>query len=168
MVSDATHAPAHRLPRVERDCTSVTLRGARSAADARSELADQGNQLTRVDHQDEWLTCRQAIVALDDLYKARQPCERGPVLSVGLSNSADASPRAPLGVLGVLFLTFGLGNLVLRLWAERRLRAGRTLPRPFRTLRLFVTHPKLFFGALLAQITIGILLLATAIATTDR
>ncbi|WP_158553899.1 hypothetical protein [Micromonospora deserti] len=56
----------------------------------------------------------------------------------------------------------------MRLWAERRLWAGRALPGPFRTLRLFVNHPKLFFGALFAQITIGILLLVTAIVSTDR
>lgn len=90
------------------------------------------------------------------------------MLPIGLSNSADASPQAPLGVLGVLCLTFALGNLVLRLWAERRLRAGRTLPGPFRVLRLFVNHPKLFFGALCTQITIGVLLLVTAIVATNR
>lgn len=88
------------------------------------------------------------------------------MLPIGLSNSADASPQAPLGVLGVLFLTFALGNVVLRLWAKRRLRAGRTLPGPSRVLRLFVNYPKFFFGALFAQITIGVLLLLTAIVTT--
>ncbi len=35
-------------------------------------------------------------------------------------------------------------------------------------LRLFVNHPKLFFGALFTQITIGVLLLVTAIVTADR
>lgn len=35
-------------------------------------------------------------------------------------------------------------------------------------IRLFVNHPKLFFGALFTQITIGVLLLIIAIVTTDR
>ncbi|WP_207786181.1 hypothetical protein [Micromonospora globispora] len=87
------------------------------------------------------------------------------MLLIAFSNSADASPQVPLGVLGVLILTFALGNIALRMWAARRLRAGRTLPGPFRMLRLFVNHPKLFLGALCAQITVGILLLVVA---TDR
>ncbi|MFI7553198.1 hypothetical protein ACIBQ2_26025 [Micromonospora sediminimaris] len=90
------------------------------------------------------------------------------MLPIGLGNSAGASPQAPLGVLGVLFLTFALGNVVLWLWATRRLRAGRTLPGPSRVLRLFVNYPKLFFGALFAQITIGVVLLLTSIVTTGR
>ncbi|WBB57211.1 hypothetical protein [Verrucosispora sp. WMMD573] len=90
------------------------------------------------------------------------------MLPIGLSNCADASPQAPLGVLGVLFLTFTLGNVILWLWAKRRLRAGRTLPGPSRVLRLSVNHPKLFFGALCAQITIGVLLVLTTIVATGR
>jgi len=81
---------------------------------------------------------------------------------IALSDSADTSPQF-FGLLGVLFVLFAFANLGLRGWVQRWLRAGKTLPGPFRTLQLFVEYLKLFLIGFWAEIVFGVVFLSVAI-----
>ena len=89
-------------------------------------------------------------------------CDRRPVPTIALSDSQNASPEL-IGGLGVLVLVFALLNLGLRSWAQQRVRAGKSLPGPLRTLHMFVDHPKLFLAGMCLEVGIGIVLIAIAV-----
>ncbi|MDG6102357.1 hypothetical protein Daura_43475 [Dactylosporangium aurantiacum] len=83
--------------------------------------------------------------------------------TVALSESQNASP-ALIGGFGALVPVFALLNLGLRWWAQQRVRAGRSLPGPLGTLRLFVDHPKLFLAGLGLEVAVGLVLIAVAVS----
>jgi hypothetical protein len=84
------------------------------------------------------------------------------VSTLAISDSQNVSP-ALLGGLGVLILVFALLNFGLRSWAQPRVQAGKSLPGPLRTLRVFVDHPKLFVAGLVFEVAIGVILIAVAV-----
>jgi hypothetical protein len=78
-------------------------------------------------------------------------------------SDAPIESQQLMAVLGGLLVLFSIGNVGLRIWAERRLRAGKSLPGPFRGLRAFVDYRRLFLAALCVQAGLGVILLAIAL-----